>query len=38
VQDGDLWIEDLPDGAPHRITSGADTREPRWSPSGRWLA
>ena len=34
-----LWIRDLPDGAPRRVSS-AETGEyhPAWSPDGRWVA
>ncbi|GBD08811.1 Protein TolB [Candidatus Thermoflexus japonica] len=38
VQGGDVWAKDLPDGQPRRLTSDGRNREPRWSPSGRWLA
>jgi dipeptidyl aminopeptidase/acylaminoacyl peptidase len=38
VRDGDLWIRELPEGAPLRLTAGGGMRMPRWSPSGRWLA
>ena len=34
-----LWIQDLPEGEPRRLTDG-DVGEyhPRWSPDGRWLS
>jgi hypothetical protein len=35
VQDGDIWVKDLPDGEPQPLGYGS---EPRWSPSGDWLA
>ena len=38
VQNGDIWLKRLPDGAPQRITDDGVNREPLWSPSGRWLA
>jgi len=38
IQGGDLWVKDLPDGQPRRLTSDGRNREPRWSPSGRWIA
>ncbi|NLF11016.1 MAG: hypothetical protein GX597_04430, partial [Anaerolineaceae bacterium] len=41
VQDGELWVRELPDGEPVRL-AGDDgplaVSEPRWSPSGEWLA
>ncbi|MDW8185207.1 MAG: hypothetical protein RMM07_08125 [Anaerolineae bacterium] len=38
IQDGDLYVKALPDGPPRRLTDDGRNREPRWSPSGRWLA
>jgi len=38
VQGGDIWIKSLPDGQPARLTNDGRNSEPRWSPSGRWLA
>jgi Tol biopolymer transport system component len=38
VQGGDIWIKTLPDGEPRRLTTDGRNREPRWSPSGQWLA
>jgi Tol biopolymer transport system component len=38
VQDGDIWVKDLPDGGPLRLTDDGGSSEPRWSPSGKWLA
>ena len=48
VQDDDIWIKDLPDGTPNRLTNhtadeGNDPSNsttyarPAWSPSGAWL-
>ncbi len=40
IQDGSLWIRPLPDGEPQLLVgeSGLPLSEPRWSPSGEWLA
>ncbi|GAB4210699.1 MAG: hypothetical protein OHK0022_44200 [Roseiflexaceae bacterium] len=38
VHQGDLWVRDLPAGAPRRLTSNGRASRPRWSPSGTWLA
>ena len=38
VQGGDIWVKSLPAGQPARLTSDGRNSEPRWSPSGRWLA
>ena len=38
VQGSDIWYRSLPDGRPQRLTSDGRNREPRWSPSGYWLA
>jgi len=38
VQGGDIWVKALPDGEPLRLTADGRNREPRWSPSGQWLA
>jgi dipeptidyl aminopeptidase/acylaminoacyl peptidase len=37
VHQGDLWIRQLPNGSPRRLTSSGDVSAPRWSPSGAWL-
>jgi DNA-binding CsgD family transcriptional regulator/Tol biopolymer transport system component len=38
VVDGNVWVRDLPDGAPAQLTdSGADSN-PRLSASGEWIA
>lgn len=38
VQGGDIWVKDLLDGEPRRLTHDGNNHEPRWSPSGEWLA
>jgi Tol biopolymer transport system component len=38
VQGGDIWVKALPDGESQRLTTDGRNREPRWSPSGQWLA
>lgn len=38
IQGGDIWVKALPEGQPQRLTTGGQNREPRWSPSGEWLA
>ncbi len=38
VQGGDIWVKTLPDGESQRLTTDGRNREPRWSPSGEWLA
>ncbi len=38
VSAGELWVVTLPDSEPQRLTSDGLNREPRWSPSGEWLA
>ncbi len=38
VQGGDIWVRELPDGAPRRLTRDGTNERPRWSPSGEWLA
>jgi Tol biopolymer transport system component len=46
VQGGDIWVkalrrssgQALPDGESQRFTSDGGNGEPRWSPSGQWLA
>ena len=38
---GRVWVMDLPDGTPRRLTSDTDKRfeySPSWSPDSRWLA
>ena len=38
IRDGDLWVKDLPEGQERRLTEDGRNSEPRWSPSGEWLA
>lgn len=38
VQAGDIWVQDLPDGPPQRLTHDGQNDSPRWSPSGEWLS
>jgi Tol biopolymer transport system component len=38
VQGGDIWIKALPRGMPQRLTTDGRNHDPRWSPSGQWLA
>lgn len=38
VQGGDIWTRALPDQKPQRLTTDGRNREPRWSPTGNWLA
>ena len=38
VQGGDIWVKTLPSGTPLRLTTDGRNRDPRWSPSGDWLA
>jgi len=38
VKGGDIWVKTLPDGEPQRLTTDARNSDPRWSPSGEWLA
>jgi len=37
VQGGDIWVKELPDGEPQRLTGDGANSEPHWSPSGNWL-
>ncbi len=41
VQDGDIWVKALPDGASEQITHHTGDQDAyswlRWSPSGQWL-
>jgi Tol biopolymer transport system component len=38
VQFGDIWIKDLSTGKERQLTQVGQDSEPRWSPSGQWLA
>lgn len=38
VQGGDIWVKTLPSGTPLRLTTDGYNKDPRWSPSGEWLA
>ncbi len=38
VRGGDVWVRELPDGEARRLTRDGRNSEPRWSPSGQWLA
>lgn len=38
VQGSDVWVKTLPDGEPRRLTDDGRNSQPRWSPSGEWLA
>jgi Tol biopolymer transport system component len=38
VKGDDIWVKALPDGERKRLTTDARNREPRWSPTGEWLA
>ena len=37
IQGGDIWVKELPDGAPMRLTTDGVNGAPHWSPSGEWL-
>jgi len=37
VSQGDIWVKDLPQGEPARLTDDGRNADPRWSPSGDWL-
>src|SRR5579883_642939 len=38
VENGNLWIEDVPNGQPRQVTRDGHDGSPRWSSSGKWLA
>jgi len=38
VKEGDLCMKPLPDGQAQRLTTGGHCANPRWSPSGQWVA
>jgi DNA-binding CsgD family transcriptional regulator len=37
VRDGNIWVQDLPNGTPYQLTDKGDSSRPAWSPSGDWL-
>jgi hypothetical protein len=37
IQDGTLWIKQLPDGVPRALAAGNAVYGPKFSPSGRWI-
>ncbi|HEX5370197.1 MAG TPA: LuxR C-terminal-related transcriptional regulator [Dehalococcoidia bacterium] len=37
IQNGDVWVKQLPDGTPRRLTIDGQDSTPRWSHSGDWL-
>ena len=37
IQGGDIWVNELPDGTPMRLTNDGANGAPHWSPSGEWL-
>jgi DNA-binding CsgD family transcriptional regulator/Tol biopolymer transport system component len=38
IQDGNVWVKDMPDGKPRQLTSDGNAWSPRWSRSGEWLS
>lgn len=38
VWQGDLFVRDLPDGTPQRLTFDHRNGKPLWSPDGKWIA
>ena len=38
IRAGDIWVKDLPNGEERRLTQDGRNSQPRWSPSGSWLA
>lgn len=38
VQEGVLWVRELPNGQARRLNSGGQFHSPRFSPSGEWIA
>jgi len=36
-RDGNLWVQDLPDGTPRQVTTSGNALYPAWSATGRWL-
>ncbi len=37
VQNGDVWVKQLPNGTPQRLTTDGHDYYPKWSASGKWL-
>jgi DNA-binding CsgD family transcriptional regulator/dipeptidyl aminopeptidase/acylaminoacyl peptidase len=37
VREGNIWVQELPDGAPYQLTNVGNASRPYWSPSGAWL-
>ncbi len=37
IQNGDVWMKELPDGQARRLTTDGHNHSPRWSPSGEFL-
>ncbi|HAG08938.1 MAG TPA: hypothetical protein DCK87_05165 [Desulfotomaculum sp.] len=37
LQEGNLWVKELPDGKAKQLVGGEEIYNPRWSPSGKWL-
>lgn len=37
IRDGDLWVQELPEGAPRRLTADDGYGAPDLSPSGQWI-
>jgi Tol biopolymer transport system component/DNA-binding CsgD family transcriptional regulator len=38
IQDGDLWVKDLPSGAARQLTHGGMSLHPQMSSDGEWIA
>ena len=38
VREGNIWVQELPNGAPYQLTDKGESSMPRWSPSGEWLS
>ncbi len=37
IQNGDVWVKQLPNGTPQRLTTDGHDFFPKWSASGKWL-